>query len=162
MLGEELSQQAVSVTFHAADLSITLLERVIEDFSRRNRSSPKSIAGEQTVKELYKKGYNLPKVPIEKEDLQGLRRELKNNGVDFHIVPNPAEKDAYTIYFKGKDTATIDKALQDYVAKKYDPTPQKKTVKEKMKEAEEKAAQQKAPEQDKERAKGKEKGRDDL
>ena len=95
------------------------LEREMEAKKTEKRIAKKAekenVTGEQTVKELIGKGEGVAKIDIEETNLKDFKKMAKKFGVDFAVVKDKREDPpVYTIFFKAKDGAAIDKAMEAY------------------------------------------------
>jgi len=112
--------------------------------------------GEQSFKDLYRKGKELDNIPVDSKDLRQLKRELKKNHVDFAI--KKSENGVYDIYFKGQDVKHIKGVLEKYMSKKMN---QETSIKTRMQKANNKAKVHNAEHsQDNQKNKQKQRGRD--
>ncbi len=89
-----------------------------KEMAKIEASKDEAVKGEQTVKELIGKGEGVSKIDIEQTGLKDFKKMAKKFGVDFAIVKDSKEDPpVYTIFFKAKDGAAIEKAMEAYAAK---------------------------------------------
>ena len=115
-----LAVQTVKLSFRALYRAYkaekTKLDRKISE--HKTTKKEEAAKGEQTVKELIGKGEGVNKIDIEEAGLKDFKKMAKKFGVDFAIVKdNNQDPPMYTVFFKAKDGAAIDKAMEAYAAK---------------------------------------------
>lgn len=102
---DQASQEVVRCTFVAEDISrkllISMLKMVQEKLSN----------GEQTLRTLNKKNTQLEVIEVSNDDIKGIKRGLKKNGVNFAVIKE-SQMNNYSLYFQAKDVAQIRKAIE--------------------------------------------------
>lgn len=112
LLGDDVQEKAVKITYKTAKVTAQTINEIIRHYLY---SKDSEIYGEQSLKDLNKKGKQLDSISIPEQDIKGLRQNLKKNyGVDF-AVKKSLENEAFDIYFKGQDISQIQTALKEYL-----------------------------------------------
>ncbi|CAM2078033.1 MAG: DUF3801 domain-containing protein [uncultured Clostridium sp.] len=135
MLGDEMGNKAISVSIKTSQVTSKLLLEVIKAIAN-NRY--KVVNGEQSLKELNKKGRALENINIDKNDLRAIKRQLKKDGIDFAIKKDNSN-DIFNLYFKAQDISQIEKIFKEYVNKNFKDLKKEKGVKEVVEDAKIKA-----------------------
>ena len=118
-----LAVQTVKLTFRALYAGWKRYQAKHDAKKAGKAIDNETVTGKQTVKELIGQGEGVSKIDIEKTELKDFQKMAKKYGVDFAVVKNKdQDPPMYTIFFKAKDGAAIDKAMEAYAAKtlKYD------------------------------------------
>ena len=75
--------------------------------------------GKMKVKELMRSHDKMENIDVAKTDIKGFERYCKKYSVDFAVVKEKGtDPPRYTLFFKAKDAASIEKALSEYTAAK--------------------------------------------
>jgi hypothetical protein len=157
MLGDELQQKVVELTYKGTGISVKTLLEILKKFADHCKEQEKY--GKQSIKQLNRKGKNLDSIPVVDKDVKGVERELKKLGVDFAVRKSKSEENTYQIYFKAADVAQIKTALEDYM-KRNMKQQDKPTIKEKMQDAV-KEAKKRYESHSQQKEKSKERARDE-
>lgn len=136
---EEVENKTVNLAVQSVKLTFRLLYsawRRYKDKLDRNHGADapvedETVKGKQTVKELIGQGEGVAKIEIEKTELKDFQKMAKKYGVDFAVVKDKKQDPPmYTVFFKAKDGAAIDKAMEAYAAKTLKVDKKKESVKE--------------------------------
>ena len=123
---EEVENKTVNLAVQSVKLTFRLIYsawRRYKDQKDREKAAKvpemdEPLKGKQTVKELIGQGEGVAKIDIEKTGLKDFQKMAKKYGVDFAVVKDKKQDPpVYTIFFKAKDGAAIDKAMEAYAAK---------------------------------------------
>lgn len=113
-----LAVQTIKLTFRAV---YAAWKKGMEELKKKavEKVSPdEAVHGKQTVKELIGQGEGVSKIDIDKTELKDFQKMARKYGVDFAVVKDKnQDPPVYTIFFKAKDGAAIDKAMEAYAAK---------------------------------------------
>lgn len=131
MVGEELSRRTFAFSFNAGKLSLKFMADVLRYLHQQNE---KERFGEQSIQRLNMKDQTITNIPISEADIKGIRRELKRFGVDFSLMKDEGK---YTVHFIARDSSQIEKAIENYMAKKFRES-EKPTLKDRLKAAKDK------------------------
>ncbi len=113
-----LAVQTVKLTFRALYMGWKKFQAKYDARKDAKAVEDKTVSGQQTVKELIGQGEGVSKIDIDKTELKDFRKMARKFGVDFAVVKdNNQDPPVYTIFFKAKDGAAIDKAMEAYAAK---------------------------------------------
>ena len=123
---EDVENKTVNLAVQSVKLSFRLMYsawRRYKDRHDREKAAKtpvedETVKGKQTVKELIGQGEGVAKIDIEKTELKDFKKMAKKYGVDFAVVKDTKQDPPlYTIIFKAKDGAAIDKAMEAFAAK---------------------------------------------
>ena len=123
---EEVENKSVNLAVQSIKLTFRLLhsawrrykDKLDREKEAKTAVEDESVKGRQTVKELIGQGEGVAKIDIEKSNLKDFQKMAKKYGVDFAVVKDKKQDPPlYTIFFKAKDGAAIDKAMEAYAAK---------------------------------------------
>lgn len=110
---DESAQQIIRVTVQAAR---PLVEDILRGLLRSNtylqgQQRPETVRpqGEQTPQEINAQGRELKLLQIPQQDLDSLRKELTQYGVDFAVVPRESHCE---VLYKFQDAVQIESAVQ--------------------------------------------------
>lgn len=75
-------------------------------------------AGKQSIKDLIGQNEGVSSVPIEKTGIRDFEKVARKYGIDFAITKNKTTSPpSYTVFFKARDAAALDAAIDEYGAK---------------------------------------------
>lgn len=123
---EDVENKTVQLAVQVGKLAFRTLYKAVKEetaklkqkVSEHKEAKEEPVKGEQTVKELIGKGEGVSKIDIEQTGLKDFKKMAKKFGVDFAIVKDSKEDPpVYTVFFKAKDGAAIEKAMEAYAAK---------------------------------------------
>ena len=136
---EEVENKTVNLAVQSVKLTFRALYsawRRYKDKLDRNKTvntpeADEPVKGKQSVKELIGQGEGVAKIDIEKTELKDFQKMAKKYGVDFAVVKDKKQDPPmFTVFFKAKDGAAIDKAMEAYAAKSLKVDKSKQAVKE--------------------------------
>ncbi|MDE8277655.1 DUF3801 domain-containing protein [Erysipelothrix rhusiopathiae] len=109
----------------SADLLTLIFQKLSEKMEESKRSGkpfveqPSTTNGKQNLKSLIAK-HQQGVVPLQdnlsREELKSFQKEFKDMGVDFSV--RKIGKDSYSVFFAGKDSETIEKAISNAIEKR--------------------------------------------
>lgn len=96
-------------------LTADLLKWAIRRYMAQSQN-PKIHHGKQTVKQLVKQGQGVQNIEITDKNIKSFEHTAKKYGVDFALKKDTANG-RYLVFFKARDTDTLNAAFAEYTAK---------------------------------------------
>lgn len=128
----EYDDKVICVSVKAAELSAKVLLSAIKLACRMIQK--RQYQGNMSLRNLRKDGRELESVPLDRQDLSALKKELKAYQVDYSIKKDPTQG-VYHFFFKGQDLEIINIALKNCIEKATLQVP----LKERLQQAQQKA-----------------------
>lgn len=118
---EELEKQTVALVFKAGKLTTESLTSAMHRALERGLNLPKKDNekhGKMTLANLVGKGNKTEKLEFKEENLSLFHKTAAKYNLDYAVHKEPeGEMNKYYIFFQAKDTAVIESAFKEFVAK---------------------------------------------
>lgn len=135
---EELERQTVAIVFKAGRLTTETLSGAIRTALEKglnHTKKEKEQHGQMSLHDLVGKGNKTEKIEFSEENLKGFHKTALKYNLDYAVHKEPeGEQNKYFIFFQAKDTAVIESAFKEFVAKN---EKQKESVQKKLEKKQE-------------------------
>lgn len=159
MVGDEMGEKVVSVTFRAGEkLTASALKNVLSVIMKGvQKGAYRLTSNKESISKLSRDGSQSQGIEVKKSELCGFDKYAKKYHFDYSMVRQKNDPENYVFFFKTKDFSKLEMAARDFVK---DETLDNNSLTEKVELAREKAfSLNKAREQTKTRSKSKGKNR---
>lgn len=116
-VGEEINSKQVVLIEKGAKVTYQMLIRAIrsyQQYQKNKQANPKIPQGKITVKQLAKKDQGMSVLDLNDKDITKFDKIMKKYSVDYAVMTNKkADPPIHTIFFKGKDADSINKAFDE-------------------------------------------------
>ncbi len=135
-MDDELSREAVDNGKQAMRFAFTKVGEptaremihVMQKAVLMARNKIRNPKGKMSVKQLLRQGQGADKIDVSDLGMRDFERIAGKYGLDFAVVKSRGEEPPrYTVFFKAKDTAVIEKVVKDYTASQINRREHKKT-----------------------------------
>ena len=121
-MNEEVSKESIRFAFHyGAKPTARVLVRALKAYlAHRANKKNMPIRGKQSVKQLVQQNQGVTSLEVSGESMRQFKKIAGKYGVDFAIVKDKSagkDKPRYTVFFKARDTDTIQAVLDQYTKK---------------------------------------------
>lgn len=118
---EELEKQTVALVFKAGKLTSETLTGAIHRALERGllkQRKDKEQHGKMSLHDLVGKGNKTEKIEFNEDNLKAFHKTAVKYNIDYAVHKEPeGEMNKYYIFFQAKDTAVIESAFKEFVAK---------------------------------------------
>ncbi len=123
MINDELTGRSINFTTRSTQVSsravISILKPLLRQANRKGISLKRVLddkfkSNKIPLKKLVGKG-QLEEIPIVKQDLKELKKQLNKYGVNFSVMKEKGKKE-YNLFFQASNTVIMDKAFKKAIA----------------------------------------------
>lgn len=123
MVNDEITGRSINFTTRSTQVSsrvvISILKPLLRQANRKGISLKKVLddkfkSNKIPLKKLVGKG-QLEEIPIVKQDLKELKKQLNKYGVNFSVMKEKGKKE-YSLFFQASNTVVMDKAFKKAIA----------------------------------------------
>ena len=140
----DLGDQAVQVTFKAADLTLDILKALVPALREYAQQSAENFM-QQTFGGFSSRGWQTEGVPLSEDEFKDFKRDMKNHGVDVGIQ-NDLKAGECHVFFKAPDIGKVYEGFEKYAQGQGESSSQKRPMKEVFEQASQKSVQRVAAE----------------
>lgn len=124
---EEIENRSVTLAISTTRLTGRVLKAAINKYlayrkekqQQKNRDSPVTPHGKQTVKQLVGQGQGVTNIEITDSNIKSFDRVARKYGIDYALKKDTSvSPPKYLVFFKGKDTDALTAAFSEYSAKR--------------------------------------------
>jgi len=120
------NERSVAISIKAAKLSARLLAQAMRAFRNKSRKAgAEGKHGEQSLKSLTKAGATIENVEIPSDsDINSFKKTARKYNIDFALKKDSStDPPNWIIFFKSKDSKSMDAAFKEYSKSVLDKTP---------------------------------------
>ncbi len=123
MINEELTGKTINFSTRSTQVSSRAIIKMLKLLLRQSNKNGKSLkallddkykSNKLPLRKLVGKG-QLEEIPIVKQDLKELKKQLNKHGVNFSVMKEKGKKE-YTLFFQSSNTVVMDKAFKKAIA----------------------------------------------
>lgn len=108
----ELGEATLQVSYKGAEISEQVLEKLFAAILREIETRGTQDTKRTKAASITKKNAKTLGQQFRTSDIDRAAKELNGGGVLFQVLKQPGQEPEYALFFKGKDMATIEKALK--------------------------------------------------
>ncbi|MDO4554416.1 MAG: PcfB family protein [Lachnospiraceae bacterium] len=117
---EEVTQKTIMLSIKATKLTAEVLRNALKKYlAAQQKKGPNPYKkGKQSYRELRKQNVELSHIEINDSNIRSFERVAREFKIDYSLKKDTMEKPPkYLVFFKGRDTDTMNLAFKKYVGK---------------------------------------------